>query len=189
MEKTDEELILEYIAGDESAFKSLITRYSKPLYFFIFRMTNKADMSEDVLQDVCIKIWKNISKYKIGSGTFKSLAFTIARNTTIDHLRKKKMLVVSDFDTVDGKNYLMDTVSDPETIPEVLIEKAEQKNTITKIMENLSIEEREILTLHYQEEMTFEEIGKIMEKSLNTVKSKHRRAVFKLKNYLEKSNN
>lgn len=187
MEKTDEELILEYLAGNEESFKNLITRYSKPLYFFAYRMTGKSELSEDILQEVCLKIWKKISQYKIGSGTFKSWVFTIARNTAIDQLRKKKFPVISQFDTDDGHNYLMETVSDPETLPETLIEKAEQKHMVDGAMQSLSLEEREILTLHYQEEMTFEVIGKILKKPLNTVKSRHRRALIKLKKYLEEN--
>ena len=187
MEKTDEELILEYLGGDEEAFKILITRYSKPLYFFAYRMTGKASLSEDIVQEVCLKIWKTISRYKIGSGTFKSWVFTITKNTTIDQLRKRKVPVVSQFDTEDGHNYLMETVSDPETIPSKLIEKAEEKQMIDGAMQSLSLEEREILTLHYQEEMTFEAIGKILNRPLNTVKSRHRRAVIKLREYLEET--
>ena len=187
MEKTDEELILEYLSGDEDSFKSLLTRYTKPLYFFAYRMTGKKELSEDIVQDTCLKIWKTISRYKVGSNSFKSWIFTITRNTTIDQLRKKKMPVVSDFDTKDGHNYLMETASDPESIPAVLIEKAEQKNMINGALQSLSLEEREILTLHYQEEMTFEIIGKTLKKPLNTVKSRHRRAVIKLKKYLEEN--
>jgi len=187
VEKTDEELIEEYLSGNEDSFKSLITRYTKLLYFFAYRMTGKKELAEDIVQDTCLKIWKTISRYKIGSNTFKPWVFTIARNTTIDQLRKKKMPVVSDFDTKDGNNYLMETASDPDTIPTELIEKAEQKKMITGAMQSLSFEEREILTLHYQEEMTFEAIGKTLKKPLNTVKSRHRRAVLKLKKYLEEN--
>ena len=189
MDKTDEELIIEYLEGNEISFRDLIARYSKPLYFFAYRMTNNPSLSEDIVQEVCLKIWKKISAYKIGSGTFKSWIFTIARNTTIDQLRKKKMPVISQFDTEDGHNYLMETVSDPDTIPSKLIEKAEQKNMIDGAMQHLSLEEREILTLHYQEEMTFEAIGKILNKPLNTVKSRHRRAVMKLRQYLGETDN
>ena len=56
-------------------------------------------------------------------------------------------------------------------------------------MDSLPLEDREILTLHYQEEMTFEIIGKILKKPLNTVKSRHRRALAKLKKYLEETDN
>ena len=185
MEKSDDDLIAEYISGNEDSFKQLVTRYTKPLYFFVFRMTSKKELSEDILQDAFLKIWKTINRYKIGSNTFKSWIFTVTRNTAIDQLRKKKMLVVSDFDTEDGHNYLMETIPDPETIPEKLIIRAEEKNMVEGALQSLTIDEREILTLHYQEEMTFEKIGEILKKPLNTVKSKHRRALLKLRSFLE----
>ena len=185
MEKTDDELILEYRNKDESAFNLLIERYAKPLYGFAYRMTGKKELAEDIVSETCIKVWKKISSYSVGNNTFKSWVFTIARNTTIDQLRKKKMPVVSDFDTKDGNNYLMETVYDLDTLPATLIEKAEQKKMIDGALSSLSFENKEILTLHYQEEMTFEAIGKILDKPLNTVKSRHRRALVKLKEYLE----
>ena len=95
------------------------------------------------------------------------------------------MPVVSDFDTNDGHNYLTETTADPETLPSELIEKAENKKLIAGALDTLSVEDREILTLHYQEDMTFETIGKILKKPLNTVKSRHRRALSRLKTYLE----
>ena len=189
MKKTDEELIAEYLKGNEESFKELLTRYTKPLYFFAYRMTGKPDASEDIVQDTCLKVWKTISKYKTGNNTFKSWIFTIARNTVIDYLRKKRMPVVSDFDMEDGRNYLMETVSDTETIPESLIEKAEQKNMLNDALQHLSQTEREILTLHYQEEMTFDTIGEALNKPPNTVKSTHRRALTKLQKYIEENPN
>ncbi len=186
VDKTDDELILEYRTGSEEAFKILIERYTTPLYGFAYRMTNKSDLSEDIVAETCVKVWKTISRYKTGNNTFKSWIFTITRNTTIDNLRKKKMPVVSDFDTTDGHNYLMETVGDADTLPSTLIEKAEQKHLLNSALASLSVEDREILTLHNLEEMTFEAIGEVIKKPLNTVKSKYRRALAKLRIYLEK---
>ena len=185
MDQTDDELIAEYRNGNSDAFKILIERYITPLFNFAYRMTGKKELADDATQETCLKVWRKISQYNIGSNTFKSWVFTIARNTTIDLLRKKKMPVVSDFDTNDGHNYLTETTADPETLPSELIEKAENKKLIAGALDTLSVEDREILTLHYQEDMTFETIGKILKKPLNTVKSRHRRALSRLKTYLE----
>ncbi|MEI6316564.1 MAG: RNA polymerase sigma factor [bacterium] len=187
MEKTDDELIIEYRNGNSDAFKELIERYIKPLFGFSYRMTGKKDLADDITQETCLKIWRKISQYKTGSNTFKSWVFTIARNTTIDFLRKKKMPVISDFDTIDGHNYVTETTPDLDTLPSTLIEKAENKKLIDGALQTLSIEDKEILTLHYQEELTFENIGTILKKPLNTVKSRHRRALSKLKTYIEES--
>lgn len=182
--KTDEELIQSYLDGNELAFKELFDRYAKTLYMFVFRICGKEEIIEDVLQETFIKIWKKIKYYTFGENTFKSWIFTIARNTTIDHLRKKKIAVLSDFDTDDGYNYVTETAIDQETIPENLIEKAENQKLVKKVLDSLPEIDREILILHYQEDMTFENIGKILNKPLNTVKSRHRRAVLKLRDFL-----
>ncbi len=186
MEKTDDELISEYQAGDESAFNVLTERYLNSIYRFTYHMTNNQSEAEDITQETFVKVWKNLHRYKM-TNTFKSLIFTIAKNTTLDHLRKKKIPVFSSFEDRDGKNILIDTLSDPETLPANLIEKAEQKGILNECLQQLNPEDREILILHYQDEFTFDTIGKMLKKPLNTIKSRHRRSLAKIRKFLEKS--
>ncbi len=184
MEKTDDELISEYQAGNANALNILIEKYTRPIYIFTYRMTGSSGEAEDITQETFVKIWRSLPKYKM-TNTFRSLLFTIARNTALDHLRKKKMAVFSDFEDAEGNNFLTETLSDPETLPETLIEKAEQTKSLNKSLLQLSPEDREILLLHYEEDMTFETIGKVLNKPLNTVKSRHRRALAKLREQFE----
>lgn len=185
MEKTDDELISEYRTGDEQALQQLIERYLQPIYAFTRRMTNREGEVDDVVQETFVKVWQKLPRYKM-TGTFKAWVFAIARNTAIDRLRKKKIPVFSDYEDSSGKNALVESLSDPETIPETLIEKAEMKGLLDKGLSLLSPEDVEILTLHYGDDMTFDEIGEIVKKPLNTVKSRHRRALAKLRDYFEK---
>src|SRR5438046_1282645 len=111
MDPTDDELISQFRSGDSSAFKALVERYTKPLYGFSFRMTGRAEESQDIVQEAFVKVWKTLHRYRT-EGTFRSWIFTVTRNTVIDHLRKKKMPVISDFDTSEGRNALMETVAD-----------------------------------------------------------------------------
>ena len=187
MEPTDDELIESYRSGNEQAFKALIERYVNPIYVFARRMSGNGEDASDVSQETFVKVWRTIDRYKL-TGTFRAWIFAIARNTAIDRLRKKKVPVFSDFETTEGTNSLVDSLSDPETLPATLIKKAEDKGLLESGLSVLSVEDREILTLHYTEEMTFETIGKLLKKPLNTVKSRHRRALAKLKDYLEEWN-
>ena len=187
MEPTDDELVESYRKGNEQAFKTLIERYVNPIYVFARRMAGTGEDAEDVAQETFVKVWKTIDRYKL-TGTFKAWIFAIARNTAIDKLRKKKVPVFSDFETAEGTNSLVDTLGDPETLPATLIKKAEDKGLLDSGLANIAPLDREILTLHYTEELTFEAIGKILKKPLNTVKSRHRRALAKLKDYLEEWN-
>ena len=187
MEQSDDELISAFREGDEEAFKTLIDRYVNPIYIFARRMCGTGGDAEDVSQETFVKVWKTLPRYKM-TGTFKAWIFAIARNTAIDRLRKKRIPVFSEYETAEGKNSLVDTLGDPDTLPATLIAKAEQKGILDAGLSTLPFEDREILTLHYAEELTFEAIGKLLKKPLNTVKSRHRRALAKLKDYLEEWN-
>ena len=186
MEHSDDELILQYRGGDTKAFDELVLRYLDPIYGFARRMTGNPSEAEDIAQETFVKVWKMLSHYRT-TNTFKSWVFAIARNTAIDKLRKKKIPVFSDYETAEGKNSVTDTATDPDTIPDMLIEKAENKKLLDGALDELLAIDREIMVLHYSENMTFEAIGKLLKKPLNTVKSRHRRALERLRNYFEKS--
>lgn len=185
MEQTDDELIQAYRDGETNALTILIERYLDPIYGFARRMTGKPDEAEDIAQETFVKVWKTLPRYKM-TGTFKAWIFAIARNTAIDRLRKKKVAVFSDFEDSSGKNMLVETLADdPALMPTQLLEKAEEKGLLDKALLELAPLDREILLLHYGEDMTFEAVGKILNKPLNTVKSRHRRAVTRLREFFE----
>lgn len=122
-EKSDDELIALHHEGDETALQTLIARYLDSIYNFSRRMTGNPDEASDITQETFVKVWKTLDRYRMGN-TFKAWVFRVARNTAIDHLRKKRMSLFSDFDTDDGRNYLVETLADEETLPSTLIEKA-----------------------------------------------------------------
>lgn len=186
MEYSDDELIVKYREGDAASFDALVTRYLDPIYGFAKRMTGNQTDAEDIAQETFVKVWKTLPRYRT-TGTFKSWIYAIARNTAIDRLRKKKIPVFSDYEDREGRNILTESVSDPDTLPEVLIEKAENKKLTEEALSRLPVVDREILVLHYADGLTFEAIGKILKKPLNTVKSRNRRAIAKLKEYFEKA--
>ena len=94
-DQTDEEIIKLYKNGEEWAFRLLIDRYTSPLYNFIARFIGQ-DNTPDLVQETFIKAWKNLNRFKIEKASFKTWLFTIAKNTALDFLRKKKSLNFSD---------------------------------------------------------------------------------------------
>ena len=125
------------------------------------------------------KQWKNIKKFDVTRAHFKTWLFTIARNTVTDYLRKKKMTVFSDLDTEESN--FSDMVIDEEPLPSVVIEKLEDAQLLNTLLSKLPSVYQAVLTLYYQEDMTFKEIGDVLGKPLNTVKSHHRRALAQLR--------
>jgi len=86
---TQEELLEQIYKKDSKAFTSLYDMYSKSLYGVIFNLLKNKEEAEDVLQEVFVKIWKNIDSYNESKGRFFTWILNIARNTSIDRLRSK----------------------------------------------------------------------------------------------------
>ncbi|MBY0376498.1 RNA polymerase sigma factor [Patescibacteria group bacterium] len=181
-EERDESIILAIKNGDEASFKILIDKYTPSIFNFANRFVGR-DRATDVTQEIFIKVWKNISKFDDTKASFKTWLFTIAKNTTTDFLRKRKEYVFSDIDgsgQTEEENF-SEKIPDEALLPDEAMSKIQNKEFLEKIIEELRPSYREILMLHYQEEMTFDEIGKVLGKPLNTVKSQHQRAILELR--------
>lgn len=178
--KTDEEIINEYKEGNKEVFKLLIDRYTPPLFNFASRLIGKTDTA-DVIQEVFIKVWKKINKFDQGKSSFKTWIFTITKNAVIDFLRKKKSITFSALENQEEELSFSENIPALEILPDEALQKMQDKEYLNALLEKIVPEYRTVLILHYQEEMTFEEIGKILNKPLNTVKSYHYRAIKKLR--------
>jgi RNA polymerase sigma-70 factor (ECF subfamily) len=182
-QNTDEELVGLYLDGDEHAFTEIVQRHIKPLYNFVLRLSGNGRDAEEIVQESFVKVWKHMKNFRQGE-KFKTWLYTISRNTTIDVLRKKKSILFSAFETDDGNNMLENTVPDNELLPDELFENTERKEFAEKLLENLPLHYREVLLLRYQGELDFSEIASALGKSVNTVKSQHRRALLALRKEL-----
>lgn len=84
-----EELLKELLKKDDRSFTLLYDNYSGSLYGVIYNLLKNTEEAEDVLQEVFVKIWKNIDSYYESKGRLYTWMLNIARNTTIDKLRSK----------------------------------------------------------------------------------------------------
>jgi RNA polymerase sigma-70 factor, ECF subfamily len=177
-EYSDEEIISQWKDGNQEAFKELIERYTSSLYNFIIRFVGQEN-TPDLVQEIFIKIWKKISSFDISKASFKTWIFTVAKNTIVDFLRKKKSIPFSDFEN-ENKDF-SENIKSEEILPDETLQKIQDSELLNKLLDKLPENYKTVLILHYQEEMTFDEIGKILEKPLNTVKSYHQRAIMNLR--------
>lgn len=181
MEIDDKKLIADYLEGDTEALAILVERNLKLIYRYAFRMTRDVEDAQDITQETFVKLWRNIEKFDLDKN-FRTWLLGIAHNTALDLLRKKKDFVFSDFDNETGG--FSETIVDPAPLPPEIFERAEKKELLDDALGQISPTYREILTLYYEEDLTFAEIGTILNKPLNTVKSQHRRALSALKKIL-----
>lgn len=185
MQKADEQLISDYLEGNEKALSVLVDRYLSDAYAFAVKLTGDAQVAEDITQESFTKAWKNMRKFVPGN-SFRGWLFSIVRNTAIDFLRKKKTVPFSAFETTsDGENVLVATLADAGPLPDELLARAEDARFLETLLEQINPEYREVLTLRHTSNMTFDEIGKLLKRPLHTVKSQHRRGLVALRRLLE----
>lgn len=183
---TDDELISSYKSGKQESFKDLVEKYTSPLYNFIARLTNKTD-ADDIVSEVFIKIWKHLDSFDSTKSSFKTWIFTIAKNASTDFLRKKKSLVFSEISDNDkeNSNSFAENIPDEALLPDAALQKLQDSSLLNKLIDNLPFHYKTVIILHYQEEMTFIEISRVLGEPLNTVKSRHRRAILELRKKLQ----
>ncbi len=191
MQPTDEELIEAHLKGDGSAFPALVGRYLDQAYDLALRLGG-GDDANDITQEAFIKAWRNLKRYRREAASFRTWMFAILRNTAIDFARKKSRKgssPFSAFDTEDGGNRLLETLPDDAPQPDDLFAEAESKEALERALAALPFRAREVLLLKYFEDMTFDEIGRALGEPLNTVKSRHRRALALVRSALKKDQN
>ena len=181
MEKSDEELIAEHLSGDEHAFPSLLNRHLKSVYSLTARLVG--DEADDIVQETFFRAWKNLKTYNPSEAKFKTWLMRIARNATIDYLRKKKPALFSAFTTEDGESFLADT-PDTEPLPDELVARAHDAREVQEVLEQLSPAYREVLLLRYMSQLSFDEISIVLGAPPNTVRSRHHRGLAQLKERL-----
>jgi RNA polymerase sigma-70 factor (ECF subfamily) len=197
MERSDNQIITDYLGGDKKSLEILIKRYLKPIFSFVCRYVGNSQEAEDITQEVFVKTWRNLKKFKpeykyapnrtcSGSG-FKTWIFSIAKNTSINFLKKKKAIPFSEFENERGENTLIETLADPALLVSKLLEQADITRMLTSVMEKLSPNYRMVLFLRYNDHFTFREIAEVLREPLNTVKSRHRRALIMLRKLLSDS--
>lgn len=185
--KEDAELIFHARAGDNAALEELLLRYMRPVHRFVYRMVLNQHDAEDITQESLYKAWKYLGRYNQRK-KFQTWVFQIAKNTTIDFLRKKKDISFSSLGHDDDIDGLEDTIPDTVLLPDELFDHKERIRQVEQVMLRCSPQIRAVLELRYGQQYTFQEIADALGESVHTVKSRHRRALIALKKALSEDN-
>lgn len=180
---SDEQLIALAVNKDKAALETLIKRYLQPVYGFSYKyVKNQAD-AEDITQEVFVKVWRNLKKFD-SQRPFRPWLYKIARNTCLDMLKKKSPVLFSELNEAEGdssfEENLIARAESPAEAAEAALTAARLKSAVAK----LKPEYAEVVTLYHQRELNFREISQTLSQPLNTVKSRYRRALLRLKKIL-----
>ena len=177
-EPADETLMLAYAAGDLAAFEQLYSRHRTRLYRFLLRQLRDPSLADEFFQEVWQRVISARADWK-PEAAFTTWLYRIAHNRLTDHWRALKHRPPA---PADGDERAA-RVPDPHT-PERNLSEFEQRRRLQLAMAELPEDQREVLELRLQQELSLEEIGQITGVGRETVKSRLRYAMDKLRTRL-----
>ncbi|MFH1715478.1 MAG: RNA polymerase sigma factor [Elusimicrobiota bacterium] len=160
-------LINRFLKGDKESFNSLVKLHKNRVFNTVFSITGAGDIADDVTQDVFIKVYRELSKFK-GNSAFTSWLYRIAVNASLDEMRKRKRRI---YDSLDEEGAI--------NLPKALIEKGnpaegmereEVSIILQKALNRLPEKYRTVLVLKEIDGLSYDDIGNIMKISVNKVK-------------------
>ena len=154
-------------AGDQQAFEYLFTRYRDALMRLFEQRLEEKTMASDLLQETFIKVYLHINDYS-KNFTFGQWVYSIARNTLVDHLRRKS----GDLSLDERFRVPLATTPSPEESVIINQTRAHFYNAL----EELTPEYRQVIEMRFLEEYSYEEIAEKLGRPLNTIKTQIRRA-------------
>ena len=186
---TDAELMQQFVAGDEKAFRALVERHRSPLVNFLYRHLWDRDAAEDMAQEVFCKLVVHSKQYQPqGSGSFKAYMYRIAMNMWINKCRKdgRRPQVLSLNRPADGKDapQFADRVVDRYRTPKTAFEQEEVMQAIQQAIQSLPEEQQMVFNLSEGQGLKYLEIATALDIPLGTVKSRLHLAVKKLRGML-----
>jgi RNA polymerase sigma-70 factor (ECF subfamily) len=190
MQPSDEELVTAYLEeGDEDAFRQLVERHQDRIFGYLMGMVKDRAVANDVFQDTFVRVI-NAMQDPDGSysheGKWLSWVMSIARNAAIDHMRKQKKWADKPHDPDEGRSF-WETLEDDAPYADEELHRAEQREWLDEHIEELAPEQREVLLLRQETDLTFREIAELQDVSINTALGRMRYALKNLRKMMKKS--
>ena len=187
MTDTDEIIISKIRAGDINLYTHIVDRYEAKIGRYIRRIVGTGDQSQDILQDVFIKVYININSFDVDK-KFNSWIYRIAHNECVNFLKKKKSIGFSFFDLDTFlPAYNLNTDSSTKSQDLIFIEK-ENKEKIEKALQVLDLKYREVIVMSYFEDLDYKEISQALQIPISTVGVRIMRAKKQLQAILKDAN-
>ena len=174
MRQTDMQLIQRTLSGDETAFTSLVGKYEKQVHVFVLRKIGDFQDAQEVTQDTFLRAYNNLSTLR-DPDRFAGWLYVIATRSCVNWLRQQRPVMrsldgmpVKEKEQLSYRRYVshQHQMETSQTLQE----------TIAQMLQRLPRHERRVVRLYYLREMRLKEIGRFLGVSVNTIKSRLRRA-------------
>ena len=162
VQETDPDLSLveRYVEGDMTAFDELMIRYERQIYRLCYRFTSNADDARDLAQDVFIKAFEHLADFRKES-SLKTWLYRIATNHCINHVKANTQQFVE----------VTDTIRQTTRHGAGELEEKEQREHFRQMVKKLPPKQRAILELRIHEQLSYEEIASMSNRSVSTIKA------------------
>lgn len=167
-----------YLDGDNNGLEELVEMYNHSLIFYINGFINNISVSEDIAADTFVELIARKNRFK-NDYTFKTWLYKIARNNTIDYLRKQSKWQAKLIEDVENE------LADNETLERTIL-KNEQYKQLHNAMKHMHNEYKDVLHLVYFENMSYDEASAVLGKNIKQIKNLAYRARQALKSELER---
>ena len=152
--KKERALIHASIDGDSEAFEALYLHYLEKIYRYIYFRVGDVGQAEDMTEEVFVRAWESLPKYRIGESRFTSWLYTIAHNLLVDHYRRRNPTSIS---TEDLSHF-----ADPKELPERVVSRKQEFEVLAKSIMKLDDLEQQVLLLRFVEGLSHREIAGII---------------------------
>ncbi len=178
----DVKLMLEFQAGDKASFEKLMVKYYPRILNFIYRFIPSREVSEDIAQEAFMRVYKSVQSYRPQS-KFNTWLFTIAKNLSLNELRKNKKKGASlDAPIKSSEGSFIRQVEDKNALnPSDDLIQSEVSQVVKAAIEELPENQRMAVLLRRYENLSYDEIAKTMNTTAKAVKSLLSRAKENLK--------
>jgi RNA polymerase sigma-70 factor (ECF subfamily) len=173
---SDADLLAGCRGGDEAAWRTLVERYTRKVFGLSYRFTGRSDEAEDLTQEVFVKVYQTLNRYREADGPFGAWLMTVARNHAIDNYRRGR----KERERRSEDPLVLEMARSAEEHPTVGIEREERARLLHAGLRALPVELRRPLVLCDLQGLSYDEIAATLQIPLGTVKSRINRARLEL---------
>ena len=180
---SDQELVANYLNGDNKSFEILLERHKGKVFAFIMSKVKNRDLTEDIFQDTFIKVIKTLKRgFYNEEGKFLPWIMRIAHNLVIDHFRRNNR--IPKFEN-NNEYDIFQNLSDSSLNAEKSIIKSQVSNDLQLLVEELPDDQKDVIIMRLYRDMSFKEIAENTGVSINTALGRMRYAIINLRKMID----
>jgi len=180
--KTDLELVEDFRQGRMEGFNELVRRYQEKVYWIARRVAGSHEDADDITQDVFVRVHHALKEFRSESG-FYTWLYRITVNVSLNAVRAKK---IKEFFRLDD---VAEPADDEHERPDSHLLKNEYKAALEAAIERLPAKQKLVFTMRYYDEMPYEEMAKVLNRSVGGLKANYFHALKKIQEYVRRETN